>query len=162
MSLGKSTTASSAGRAYSASRATTSQGRWEETTGWQALGWRSSPWRLCGLCQEVAGRRDTRVPPRSSSSLGRFRLLLGMPLDWQISDAQFGEKTQTVVRFDWDDTLLPITCVKHDLDPSIRHRLQDQVLRPPMVGAWLGLAGESRGRRQPAPSAGRASGGRLS
>ncbi|CAK0863270.1 unnamed protein product [Prorocentrum cordatum] len=55
------------------------------------------------------------------------------PFDRQISYAQYAERTQTVVIFDWDDTLFPTTYVKHDLGLNIGKHLRDQALRPQMM-----------------------------
>ncbi|CAK0867815.1 unnamed protein product [Prorocentrum cordatum] len=55
------------------------------------------------------------------------------PLGRQVSCGPRAEKAQTVIVFDWDDTLFPTTYVKDDLGLSIMQRLQDQRLRPPKM-----------------------------
>jgi hypothetical protein len=51
----------------------------------------------------------------------------------QISYAQYAQKSQTAIMFDWDDTLFPTTYVRHDLGLSIKQRLKDQRLKPQMM-----------------------------
>jgi len=46
------------------------------------------------------------------------------------SQQQYAEKTQTVIIFDWDDTLFPTAYVRHDLGLSTRKHLRHQDLRP--------------------------------
>jgi hypothetical protein len=55
------------------------------------------------------------------------------PFARQISYAQYAEKAQTAIIFDWDDTLFPTTYVKHDLGLSIKHCLKDQKLTPQVL-----------------------------
>merc|ERR1740121_2934483 len=52
------------------------------------------------------------------------------PFARQISYAQYAEKTQTAIIFDWDDTLFPTTYVRHDLGLNIQQCLKDQQLEP--------------------------------
>ncbi|CAK0882170.1 unnamed protein product [Prorocentrum cordatum] len=52
------------------------------------------------------------------------------PFARQISYAQYADKTQTAIIFDWDDTLFPTAFVKQDLGLSLQHQLKDQALRP--------------------------------
>jgi len=49
------------------------------------------------------------------------------------SQETYAEKTQTIVIFDWDDTLFPTTFIRHDLGLSVRKTLRDQNLRPEMM-----------------------------
>jgi hypothetical protein len=46
------------------------------------------------------------------------------------SQVQYADRTQTVIMFDWDDTLFPTTYVRHDLGLSVRRHLNEQKLRP--------------------------------
>jgi hypothetical protein len=49
------------------------------------------------------------------------------------SQRQYAEKTQTVLIFDWDDTLFPTSYVRHDLGCSARKHLKNQNLGPEMM-----------------------------
>lgn len=48
----------------------------------------------------------------------------------RVRDSQqaFADKEQTIIIFDWDDTLFPSTYVRHDLHLSLRKHLKDQAI----------------------------------
>jgi hypothetical protein len=99
-----------------------------------------------GAIPEALGGKDGMASPSmASSALVALRRLFGgkkapekkaeaevviQRKDRRSSQHAFADRDQTIIMFDWDDTLFPTTFLRHDLGLSVRKHLKNQNLKP--------------------------------